>query len=65
LYELDDFGESYRIIWKNLILPSFVLGIRPLAVITQLMRKQSFGGALSGLHKNGIFQGFVQVSGDF
>ena len=38
LYELDDFGESYRIIWKNLILPSFVLGIRPLAVITQLMR---------------------------
>jgi len=38
LYELDDFGESYQIVWKNLILPSFVLGIRPLAVITQLMR---------------------------
>ena len=37
-YELDDFGESYRIVWKNLILPSFVLGIRPLALIIQLMR---------------------------
>ena len=24
--------------WKNLILPSIVLGIRPLAVITQLIR---------------------------
>ena len=38
LYELDDYGESYQIVWKNLILPSFVLGIRPLAVIIQLMR---------------------------
>ncbi|MDA9157591.1 ABC transporter permease [Flavobacteriaceae bacterium] len=38
LYELDDLGESYNIVWKNLILPSFVLGIRPLAVIIQLMR---------------------------
>ena len=38
LYELDDLGESYHIVWKNLILPSFVLGIRPLAVIIQLMR---------------------------
>ncbi len=38
LYELDDLGESYQIVWKNLILPSFVLGIRPLAVIIQLMR---------------------------
>ncbi len=37
-YELDDFGDSYHIIWKNLILPSFVLGIRPLAVIIQLIR---------------------------
>ena len=38
LYELDDFGENYRIVLKNLILPSFVLGIRPLAIITQLVR---------------------------
>tara|TARA_A100001011_G_scaffold400396_1_gene514648 strand:+ start:15680 stop:16753 length:1074 start_codon:yes stop_codon:yes gene_type:complete len=37
-YELDDFGESYHIVWKNLILPSFVLGIRPLSLIIQLMR---------------------------
>lgn len=38
LYELDDFGESLSIKWKNLILPALVLGIRPLAVVTQLMR---------------------------
>lgn len=38
LYELDNFGEHMTIKWKNLILPAIVLGIRPLAVITQLMR---------------------------
>ncbi len=38
LYELDDFGEKYAIQWKNLILPAVVLGIRPLAVVIQLMR---------------------------
>ena len=38
LYEVDDFGEGSYIQWKNLILPSIVLGIRPLAVVIQLMR---------------------------
>ncbi|MCB4800156.1 ABC transporter permease [Neotamlana laminarinivorans] len=38
LYELDDFGEDMHIKWKNLILPAIVLGIRPLAVVIQLMR---------------------------
>lgn len=38
LYELDDFGERMHIKWKNLILPAIVLGIRPLAVVIQLMR---------------------------
>ncbi|MGM0635297.1 MAG: ABC transporter permease [Bacteroidota bacterium] len=38
LYELDDFGEQNQIQLKNLILPALVLGIRPLAVVTQLMR---------------------------
>lgn len=38
LYELDDFGEQMTIQWKNLILPAIVLGIRPLAVVIQLMR---------------------------
>ena len=38
LYALDDMGESYQVVWKNIILPAFVLGIRPLAVVTQLMR---------------------------
>jgi peptide/nickel transport system permease protein len=38
LYELDDFGEQRELILKNLILPAVVLGIRPLAVVSQLMR---------------------------
>ncbi len=38
LYEVDDFGEGSYIQWKNLLLPAIVLGIRPLAVVTQLMR---------------------------
>lgn len=31
-------GEGEKIVWINLILPSLALGIRPLAVITQLTR---------------------------
>ncbi|MBZ0327544.1 MAG: ABC transporter permease [Altibacter sp.] len=38
LYAVDDFGEGTYIQWKNLILPAIVLGIRPLAVVSQLMR---------------------------
>jgi len=38
LYEVDDFGEHIYIQWKNLLLPSIVLGIRPLAVVIQLTR---------------------------
>jgi peptide/nickel transport system permease protein len=38
LYEVDDFGEKIYIQWKNLLLPSVVLGIRPLAVVVQLTR---------------------------
>lgn len=38
LYEIDDFGEEIKIQWKNLLLPAIVLGIRPLAVVVQLMR---------------------------
>jgi peptide/nickel transport system permease protein len=38
LFEVDDFGEGKYIQLKNLILPAIVLGIRPLAVVSQLMR---------------------------
>lgn len=38
LYEMDDFGEGRVLMLKNLILPAVVLGIRPIAVIIQLMR---------------------------
>lgn len=37
LYEIDPFKGDV-IAWKNLILPAFTLGIRPLAVIVQLTR---------------------------
>lgn len=37
IIELDDFGEE-KYVWKNLILPTIALGIRPVAVITQLTR---------------------------
>lgn len=38
LFEVDDFGEGSVLRLKNLILPAIVLGIRPLAVVIQLMR---------------------------
>ena len=38
LYELNDFGEENILKLKNLLLPAIVLGIRPLAVVVQLMR---------------------------
>ena len=37
LYDLNDYGEK-TIYWKNLILPAIALGIRPIAIITQLTR---------------------------
>ena len=38
LYEMDDFGEAQHLQLKNLLLPAIVLGIRPIAVIVQLVR---------------------------
>lgn len=38
LYEIDDLGEGVHLQLKNLILPAFTLGIRPLAIIIQLSR---------------------------
>lgn len=38
LYEIDDMGMGKHLTLKNLILPAITLGIRPLAVITQLTR---------------------------
>jgi peptide/nickel transport system permease protein len=37
LIEINDLGEEYYA-WKNLILPAVALGIRPVAIITQLTR---------------------------
>jgi len=38
LYKIDDMGIGKHLALKNLILPALTLGIRPLAVITQLTR---------------------------
>ncbi|MGB2404245.1 MAG: ABC transporter permease [Flavobacteriaceae bacterium] len=38
LYEMDDYGENMHLRLGNLVLPSIVLGIRPIAVIVQLVR---------------------------
>ena len=38
LFEIDDYGEGSFISIKNIILPAFTLGIRPLAIIIQLSR---------------------------
>jgi len=37
IFDINDIGDEV-IIWKNLILPAVALGVRPLAIITQLMR---------------------------
>lgn len=37
LFELNDFGDPI-IVYKNIVLPAIALGIRPIAIITQLMR---------------------------
>lgn len=37
-WEWDDLGESRQIRWRNLILPALTLGVRPLSIITQMMR---------------------------
>jgi peptide/nickel transport system permease protein len=38
LYSVDDFGEGEYLNLKNLILPAFTLGIRPLGIIVELTR---------------------------
>lgn len=38
LVVMDDLGEGLHYEWKNLILPAFTLGIRPLSVFVQLTR---------------------------
>lgn len=37
LYVLDDFGD-WRLQWSNLVLPAVALGLRPVALVTQLTR---------------------------
>ena len=56
LYELDVFGEEYRLVLKNLILPSIVLGIRPIAVISMMMRNS----LIETLKKNYVITAYAK-----
>lgn len=38
MYEMDDYGEENHLMLKNIVLPAIVLGIRPIAVVVQLVR---------------------------
>ncbi|MFC2107450.1 ABC transporter permease [Bacteroidota bacterium] len=38
LFSVDDFGEGEHLDLKNLLLPAFTLGIRPLAIVVELTR---------------------------
>jgi len=38
LYAVDDYGQGEHLELKNLILPAFTLGIRPLAIVVELTR---------------------------
>ncbi len=38
LWEVDDFGRGETLAWRNIILPAITLGIRPLAIVTELTR---------------------------
>lgn len=38
LVEVDDFGRGEYLAWKNIVLPALTLGIRPLAIVTELTR---------------------------
>ena len=38
LWEVDDFGRGEYMAWQNIILPAVTLGIRPLAIVTELTR---------------------------
>lgn len=52
LFEIDDFGEGSHLMLKNLILPAFTLGIRPLSVVTQLTRKFVARNFIAGLYQD-------------
>ena len=56
LFELDDFGENYKLELKNLILPSIVLGIRPIAVISMMMRNS----LIETLKKNYVITAYAK-----
>ena len=56
LFELDDFGDEYRLELKNLILPSIVLGIRPIAVISMMMRNS----LIETLKKNYVITAYAK-----
>ena len=47
IYELDELGNDI-VVWKNLLLPSIALGIRPLSIISQITRSSILDTLNSG-----------------
>lgn len=62
IFELDELGNDI-IVWKNLLLPSIALGIRPLAVITQITRSSMLDVLNAGYIKTAAAKGlaFAQI----
>ena len=56
IYTIDDYGESYSIDIKNIILPSLALGIRPIAVLVQITRN----GLIDIYHKDYMLTAYAK-----
>ena len=59
LWEWDDLGENRRLMLKNLLLPAFTLGLRPLAVLTQLVRNSFLDVLQSDYIKTALSKGLT------
>lgn len=56
IYELNDLGDEV-VVWKNIILPAIALGIRPIAVTTQLTRSTMLDVLSQGYIRTAIAKG--------
>lgn len=60
LFVLDDFGD-WQIRWRNLILPAVALGLRPVALITQLTRSAMLDVLSQDFVRTAVAKGLPRV----
>jgi peptide/nickel transport system permease protein len=60
LYEIDNMGNGKKIAFKNIILPAIVLGIRPIGIVTQLMRNSLLETFSQDYIKTAVSKGLSQ-----